>query len=68
MITKADAVAAKHGQTFYHVSLLNSDKTPVRCRVSGMCKTWVRRPSKFRLPVKYGLYQSFYINESNAVE
>ena len=34
-------------------------------RPSGKCKTWKRDLKRFHLPIKYGLYESFYINESN---
>lgn len=63
MITKEQAQTASH---FEHVSEKNSDKTPVRCRAMGRCKTWVTRPTEFKLPVKYGLYQHFYITPANA--
>lgn len=68
MITRDVAVRARHGQIFHHVSLTNADGTPVRCRVNGICKTWVRRPDDFRLPVKYGLKTCFYITPRNAHE
>ena len=66
MITKEMAV---HGQyEFYHVRLRNRDGTAVRCRRNGACKTWVTRPDDFRLPVKYGLRECFYITPGNAAE
>lgn len=36
-----------------------------RVRVSGKCKTWKTRPNEFRLPVKFGLYQSLAITNDN---
>lgn len=66
MITKEQAVAAKHRQEFEHVQLRNSDGTPKRCRVNGQCVTWVSRPNEFKLPVVYGLKDYFYITEHNA--
>lgn len=67
MITKAQAVAATHHNEFVHVSAKQADKrTPVRCRVNGKCQIWKTRPEEFKLPVKYGLYQSFYITQDNA--
>jgi hypothetical protein len=47
-----------------------------RVRRSGKTKTWKTRPGEFRIPVKcefripvkYGLYQSFYITHENAHE
>ena len=68
MITKQQAVNSHYRQEFHHVTLKNADGTPVRCRVNGKCKTWKTRPTEFRLPVKYGLRQCFYIDETNADE
>lgn len=68
MITKDDAVNTQHGTVLYHVGLRNVDGWPVRCRVTGRCKVWKLRPDEFRLPVKYGLRQSFYITQENAGE
>lgn len=67
MITKEQAVNKTCGE-FWHVSMKNADGTPVRCRVNGKCKTWKTRPNEFRLPVKHGLRDCFYITESNASE
>jgi len=53
---------------FEHVTLKNSDGSPLRCRRSGKTKLWVTRPLEFRIPVKYGLYDSFYITEKNCNE
>ena len=65
MITKEQALTARH---FEHVTLKGSDGQPVRCRAMGKCQTWKTRPNEFKLPVKYGLYQSFYITQDNAGE
>lgn len=65
MITKAQAMTARH---FEHVTLKDSRGAPVRCRASGQCQTWVTRPDDFKLPVKYGLKQSFYITPANAAD
>lgn len=62
-MTRSDALTV---HTFYHVTLRNADGTAVRCRANGACKTWKTRPDDFRLPVKYGLKQCFYITPSNA--
>ena len=68
MITKAQAVSARSGQNFYHATKRNSGKSPLMVRVSGQCKTWVTRPTHFKLPVKYGLFESGYITHENAEE
>ena len=44
---------------------LDYDGSPSKCRVTGACKTWKRTPEKFKLPVKRGLYEYFYISENN---
>jgi hypothetical protein len=68
MITKEMAVAATYRQEFQHKTLKNADKTPVRCRVNGKCKTWKTQPENFQLPVKHGLKTCFYITPANANE
>lgn len=69
MITKDIAVALKHGQTLYHMKITMANcKTPARCRVSGKCQTWKTRPNEFKLPVKHGLRDCFYITEHNAAD
>jgi hypothetical protein len=37
-----------------------------RARRNGATKTWKRDPERFRLPVKYGLYEHIVITEDNA--
>ncbi len=68
MTTRAEAIDARHGKIFHHVSANNADGSPLRCRANGKCKTWKRSPDRFRLPVKHGLYNYFYIDETNADE
>jgi hypothetical protein len=65
MMTKDDALT---GTRFEHVTKKNADGTPMRIRVSGKCKTWKTRPDDFKLPVKYGLYESGYLTPENAHE
>jgi hypothetical protein len=38
----------------------------VRWKVNGQLKLWKRTPGKFKLPIKFGLYQYSYITEENA--
>jgi hypothetical protein len=65
MVNKDKAMSQRQ---FQHVTLKGADGQPVRCRASGKCQTWKTRPDDFKLPVKYGLYQSFYITPANAGE
>jgi len=67
-VCKGIATLARHGDNFHHVTLKNSDGTPLRVRVTGKCKTWKTRPTHFRLPVKHGLYESTYITHENVDE
>ena len=66
MITKEQAVSASYRDILYHVQFKNKDGSRTRCRVNGKCKTWKTKPKKFKLPVKYGMYECFYITEDNA--
>jgi len=52
--------------TVYHINLRNADKTPLRARISGRCKTWKRSPERFQIPFKHGMYEHGYITEENA--
>jgi hypothetical protein len=51
---------------FWHRTARDSRGYPVRCRKNGQLKLWKTRPSEFRLPVKYGLREYFYITEFNS--
>lgn len=37
----------------------------ISVRAMGAVKTWKTRPNDFRIPVKYGMYNSFYITQNN---
>ncbi len=78
MITKEQAVALGSGQLRdeIHCEVVRTcTKTVgprgginiriVRVRPSGRCQTWKTRPDEFRLPVKYGLYESGEITQRN---
>jgi hypothetical protein len=58
MITKQDAMTHME---FWHITRTNADGTPMRVRKNGSCKTWKTRPDEFKLPVKYGIKDCFYI-------
>ena len=65
MIAKEQAQTAKN---FKHVTVKDSHGNPAVCRASGKCQVWATRPNEFKLPVKYGLKQSFYITPANAAD
>lgn len=67
MITKELAVTLRVGQVLWHNTLTNADKSPLRARVNGQCKTWKTRPTMFQLPMKRGMKECFYLNEPGAV-
>jgi hypothetical protein len=51
---------------FYHKTLKNADKkTALKARRNGKTQTWKTRPNDFKIPVKYGLYDYFYIDQNN---
>lgn len=82
MVTKKQAMAAKHGDIFHYGGpnprgvMLPCARTVgprgrvtervVQARVTGRCATWKTRPDEFRLPVKHGLYESGAITHDNA--
>lgn len=68
MITKEQAVelGGKHRAQLQTIHMRTAAGLPYYCRVNGKCKTWKTRPEDFRLPVKYGLYECFYITPVNA--
>ena len=65
MITKEQALTARQ---FEHVTVKNADGTPLRCRANGKCQVWKTRPQDFKLPVKHGLKDYFYIEPTNGHE
>ena len=40
----------------------------MRARKTGEVKTWATRPDEFRMPVRHGLRENFYIDQDNAHE
>jgi hypothetical protein len=66
MLTKQQALTQP--STIYHTTKRDSRGNALRVRSSGKCQTWVTRPEEFKLPVKYGLYESGYITHANAAE
>jgi hypothetical protein len=65
MITKEQAMALGYRDTIYHLQLKTADKSPMRARVNGKCQTWKGRPDEFKLPMKHGFYDCFYLTHEN---
>jgi hypothetical protein len=73
MVTKEQALT---GDQFHYTGLHGCTRTigprggetvkVTRVRRSGRTKTWKTRPGHFRVPVKYGLYESGEITHENA--
>lgn len=67
MVTKQDCINARHGDHFRYLGgTYSKSKELKQVRVSGKCQTWKSRPEDFRLPVKYGMYESLAITPDNA--
>jgi hypothetical protein len=65
-VTKEIAMQAKHGDIFQSKTLKQGPKgvrVPLSVRVTGKCQTWKREPKRFRLPVKWGFYESWAIDD-----
>ncbi|MFA6303833.1 MAG: hypothetical protein WC627_11985 [Legionella sp.] len=65
MITKEQAMTASHFKQIARYDGKPMSK-PNNWRASGKCKTWVTRPEEFKLPIKFGLYDSSYLTHENA--
>jgi len=59
MVTKEQALTEQYFTTLYNGRV-------IRWRADGACMTWKRDNTRFRLPVKHGIYSYSYINETNA--
>lgn len=68
MITKEQAMGFKVGQVLEHIHFKNKDGTPRRCRVTGQVKCFDSSRASFHIPVKYGLFNCFFIDTHNAGE
>lgn len=72
MVTKEQAIT---GQYFHYTGKRPCKRTVgprggvkeqvVQVRANGQCQTWKRDQERFRLPIKYGLYEYGEINEVN---
>lgn len=78
MITKAQATSLHYGQELHYTGRHACTRTVgprggvkmtvTTVRQSGQCKVWKRDPNRFRVPVKYGMYESSYIDETNCAD
>lgn len=58
----------ENAREFFHITAKDSKDKPVKCRRNGKTKTWKTRPTEFKIPVKYGMYDYFYIDQNNCKE
>lgn len=66
---EVSTVTADSADRFYHrTQTYAKSKRPIEVRRMGRTKRWKTRPNDFRIPVKFGMYDSFYIDNSNAHE
>ena len=73
MITKNQAITAdhlhytgKHDCTI-HIGPRGGKRVNItEVRRSGKTQTWKTRPEEFKMPVKYGMYESSYATHENA--
>lgn len=64
MITLDQAKNLTPGTILYHATQRNADGTPQRWKVNGMPKVWKRDPARVRVPLKHGLYDYDYLDET----
>jgi hypothetical protein len=55
------AFEAKHLKNGQEVFIIGNDNHWRRARVTGQVKTWKTRPHHVKVPMRYGMYESFYI-------
>lgn len=63
MVTKEQASTLKTGDYIYYIDRNNRLS---RAKVSGVMKTWKKRPGEFWLPCKHSLYTHLGITKDNA--
>ena len=78
MITKEQAMDLWHGKEIHYTGRHECTRIVgprggvtvkiMAVRPSGKCKTWKRSPERFHVPVKYGLYESYWIDETNCAD
>lgn len=58
----------RYGQIIHHKTCKNADGTNQSFKVNGSVKTWKRDKGRIRVPLKRGLYEFGYLDESNIHE
>lgn len=66
-LTLEEAKQLSYGEHIYAINQYNKSGH-IRVKVNGKPKTWKTRPNEIMIPVKYGLYQYFYINQYDLKE
>jgi hypothetical protein len=52
--------------TTSHIAVLSHDGVLRRAKVNGRAKVWKTNPERVRVPVKYGLYECFYLEDDGS--
>lgn len=65
MISVKQAKKLTYRDTIYVKNQYGSDGYRVRWRINGKVKTWKRNPDKIEIPIKHGLYDYGYLDNSN---
>lgn len=76
MVTRDQLESLSYGQTLHCCTKHECNKVEgprggvkeniTRVCKSGMVKTWKTRPNDFHMPIKYGLRDSYWIDQDNA--
>lgn len=64
LLTPTSALTADYFYSRHHC--YKDGVTPIKVRRNGHTKTWKTRPGEFQIPVKYGMYEYFYITQRDA--
>ena len=64
-MTFDEAKSLEVGQIVYCNTFTNADGTACRWKINGKVKTWKRDETRIQIPVKRGMYQYGYIDETN---
>jgi hypothetical protein len=67
-ITIQTITEAKGNMYFRYINKNYPQHLNKQVRQNGKVKLWKTRPTEFKIPVKYGLYEYFYITQDNAHE